>query len=105
MSGQAPWQSGRRAWQRLGGYQHPEGLQPVTDDNRESATTIIRRVWRTSDLSVACSTRPNSGAVRRARACGMGWTEIGALVSMSRQAAWERWHTDDEPSPDQTPTR
>jgi hypothetical protein len=39
------------------------------------------------------------GAVRRARQCGKSWTDIGVTLGMSPQAAWKRWHEDNEPEP------
>jgi hypothetical protein len=32
-------------------------------------------------------------AVHRARRAGLSWEEIGQALDMTRQAAWERWHT------------
>jgi hypothetical protein len=36
------------------------------------------------------------GAVRTARQCGKSWAEIGTMLGMTRQSAWERWHDDEE---------
>jgi hypothetical protein len=36
------------------------------------------------------------GALRRARQCGRSWAEIGTMLGVTRQTAWERWHADDE---------
>jgi hypothetical protein len=33
-----------------------------------------------------------AGAVRAARLGGSTWSEIGAKLGTSRQAAWEKWH-------------
>lgn len=33
-----------------------------------------------------------SHAVARARALGLSWEQIARQLSMSKQAAWERWH-------------
>ena len=35
-------------------------------------------------------------AVRNARKRGRSWEEIGADLGISRQAAWERFHGEDE---------
>lgn len=29
--------------------------------------------------------------------CGKSWAEIAMLLCVTRYAAWERWHADDEP--------
>jgi DNA invertase Pin-like site-specific DNA recombinase len=34
--------------------------------------------------------------VRLAREAGLSWTEIAAVLGVSRQATWERWHELDE---------
>jgi len=39
------------------------------------------------------------GAVRRARHCGISWTDIGEMLGITRQTAWERWHEDSELAP------
>jgi len=31
-------------------------------------------------------------AVREARKLDLSWTEIAAILGVTRQSAWERWH-------------
>lgn len=39
-------------------------------------------------------------AVKTARKHGKSWSEIGTMLHMTKQAAWDRWHDiDEEPSP------
>jgi hypothetical protein len=55
--------------------------------------------WETEPLDGLCDSAGLARAVdklqrdlvRRAREAGRSWTEIGASLGMSRQAAWERF--------------
>lgn len=89
-----PWQSGRRAWQRLSGWQtDPRGATPTHPDDGASALGaladigLIRRLIDHTELV----------AVRTARRKGLSWADIATHLGVSRQSAWERWRdVDDE---------
>jgi hypothetical protein len=96
MAGRAPWQDGRRAWNRLNGWHHWSPAPPLGSTKPQgieealSALGDIRLVRGLLDEAEA-------GAVRAARLGGSSWSEIGAKLGTSRQAAWERWHDLNDP--------
>ena len=42
-------------------------------------------------------------AVKTARRHDKSWSEIGTMLHMTRQAAWDRWHDIDDDQPARTP--
>jgi hypothetical protein len=97
MAGSAPSQDERRAWNRLNGWHPWSPAPPLWSTNPHrieealAALADIRLVRGLLDEAEA-------GAVRAARLGGSTWSEIGAKLGTSRQAAWERWHDLDEGS-------
>jgi len=97
MARRAPWQDGRRAWNRLNGWhrwspdQPSESPNPHRIDEALIALADIRLVRGLLDEAEA-------GAVRAARLGGASWSEIGIKLGSSRQAAWERWHDLEDPA-------
>jgi hypothetical protein len=92
MAGRAPWQDGRRAWNRLNGWHRwsPQPSSPTSPNLHRieealEALSDIRLVRGLLDEAEA-------GAVRAARLASSTWSEIGAKLGTSRQAAWEKWH-------------
>jgi hypothetical protein len=91
MAGRAPWQDGRRAWNRLNGWHRwspgatSASPNPHRIEEALEALTDIRLVRGLLDEAEA-------GAVRAARLGGSTWSHIGAKLGTSRQAAWEKWH-------------
>lgn len=87
--GRSPWEEGRRAWQRLTGWDHgtPREHHGGHADPGEEALDalsdvgLIRRLLDQAEL----------GAVRAARRSGRSWAEIATRLGVSRQSAWERW--------------
>jgi hypothetical protein len=85
------WDDGRRAWQRLDGWDqdtHP-------DDGTEALSALsdigtVRRLLDQAELS----------AVRTARRHRKSWAEIATRLGVTRQSAWERWRDLDEEQPD-----
>lgn len=94
--GRSPWQDGRRAWVRLNGWHNdsPSAVPNHPDDGDAALkaladTHLVRSLLDRAELI----------AVKTARRHGKSWSEIGAMLHMTRQAAWERWHDLDEDSP------
>ncbi len=89
MSGRAPWQDGRRAWQRLNGWHNDTpGAVPAHSDDGDAALAALGDVHLVRGLLA----RAEMVAVRTARRHGKTWAEIATLLDITRQAAWERWH-------------
>ena len=77
MSGQAPWQNGRRAWERLGGcydFGSHAGSQPKEVNDRTTAGAL--HALEDVRLVRALLAQAELGAVRRARHCGVSWGEL-----------------------------
>ena len=86
--GGATWQDGRRAWQRLNGWQNsdPQAVPGHPDDGDAalgalSDVHLVRGLLEQAELV----------AVMSARKHGKSWTEIATMLHMTRQSAWERW--------------
>ncbi len=91
--GRAPWQDGRRAWQRLNGWHNDKpGAVPSHPDDGDAALAALADVHLVRGLL----DRAELIAVRTARRHGKSWSEIATLLHVSRQSAWERWHDLDE---------
>jgi hypothetical protein len=98
-----PWQSGRRAWERLNGWhQDSPSAHPGHPDDGQGAVDaladigLVRRWLDQAELV----------AVRTARTHGKSWAEIATRLGVTRQSAWERWreldNAVDVPSPTST---
>lgn len=74
MTAQSAWRDGQQAWERLARRTDP------TD-----ALGDVRLVRRLLD-------EKERDLVILARREDRPWSEIGAALGISRQAAWERWH-------------
>lgn len=97
--GRAPWQDGRRAWQRLNGWhnENPRAVPGHPDDGDAALTALVD-----VHLVRGLLDRAELVAVKTARRHGKSWSDIATMLHMSRQSAWERWHdVDDKPSPDE----
>ncbi|MBX6388892.1 MAG: PASTA domain-containing protein [Frankia sp.] len=98
-----PWQTGRRAWDRLGTWRHDNasGRTAESDNGARALTALtdigfLRRLLDEAELE----------AVRTARRTGKSWAEIATRLGMTRQSAWERWRDLDEPDrPPQVPAK
>ncbi len=97
MSGQAPWQNGRRAWERLNGWHHPHRHLDITDETEQHWGDQAMAALQDVRLVRGLLDQAELGAVRAARGCGKSWAEIGNMLGITRQSAWERWHDDAEP--------
>jgi hypothetical protein len=99
--GRSPWQDGRRAWERLGGwYQDTPSGHPRDGDGATSALADIGQVRHLLDQAELV-------AVRTARRDGKSWAEIATKLGVTRQSAWERWRDLDDavsPPPTDVPT-
>jgi hypothetical protein len=86
--GRAPWQDGRRAWQRLNGW-HNEDPQAVPGhpDDGDAALAALVDVHLVRGLL----DRAELVAVRTARRHEKSWTDVATMLHMTRQSAWERW--------------
>jgi hypothetical protein len=96
MSGQAPWQNGRRAWERLNGWHQPHRHPEITDETRQHWGDQSMAALQHIRLVRGLLDQAELGAVRTARQSGKSWAEIGTMLGMTRQSAWERWHDDAE---------
>ncbi len=87
--GRAPWQDGRRAWQRLNSW-HNEDPQAVPGhpDDGDAALAALVDVHLVRGLL----DRAELVAVKTARGHGKSWTDIATMLHLTRQSAWERWH-------------
>jgi hypothetical protein len=97
MTGQAPWQNGRRAWERLNGWHKPMPRPAITVENRQAHGDMAMNALQDIRLVRGLLDQAELGAVRRARECGKSWAEIGTMLGMARQSAWERYRDDAEP--------
>ncbi len=97
--GRAPWQDGRRAWQRLNGWHNdtPNAV-PNHPDDGDAALTALADVHLVRSLLE----RAELIAVRTARRHGKSWAEIATMLHLTRQAAWDKWHDDLEPTPSES---
>jgi transposase-like protein len=90
-----PWDDGRRAWERLDGWDQ-DGAVPGHPDDGDGALAAlsdigtVRRLLDQAELA----------AVRTARRHGKSWAEIATRLGVTRQSAWERWRDLDEPALD-----
>jgi hypothetical protein len=90
MAGTSRWQDGRRAWVRLYGY-HQRAI-PASRDSGEAAVRgledvrLVRGLLDTAELN----------AVSTARRHGVSWSSIAVAVGVTRQAAWEKWHDQED---------
>jgi PASTA domain len=88
-----PWDDGRRAWERLDGWDQDGPVPGHPDDGNGALAALsdigtVRRLLDQAELA----------AVRTARRHGKSWAEIATLLGVTRQSAWERWRDlDDEP--------
>ena len=80
----------------------------IVNDVPEGPTTLRLLPWeRTDSLEVALANLPNIaraqaqveeslvGWVRRARALGATWAQVGDALGVTRQSAWERFAPED----------
>jgi hypothetical protein len=90
-----PWDDGRRAWERLDGWDQdgPVPGHPDDGDGALAALSDIGTVRRLLDQA-------ELAAVRTARRHGKSWAEIATRLGVTRQSAWERWRELDEPAVD-----
>jgi transcriptional regulator with XRE-family HTH domain len=88
-----PWDDGRRAWERLDGWDQdgPVPGHPDDGDGALGALSDIGTVRRLLDQA-------ELAAVRTARRHGKSWAEIATRLGVTRQSAWERWRDLDEPA-------
>jgi hypothetical protein len=91
--GRAPWQDGRRAWERLNGWHQdsPRETPGHPDDGGAALTALsdigmVRRLLDQAELV----------AVKTARGHGKSWAEVATKLGVSRQSAWERWRDLDD---------
>lgn len=92
MSQRGPWQDGRPAWDRLNGWHRSStsyGPRQVMAE-AERALGDVQLLRRLLDLA-------EMNAVRAARQAGASWTDVAAMLGVSRQSAWARWRETDEP--------
>jgi len=92
------WKDGRRAWERLGGWDDT-GSPARSGEAALHALADIGTVRRLLDQA-------ELGAVKAARAQKKSWAEIATRLGVTRQSAWERWRDLDEtpaPQPDPLP--
>ncbi len=90
--GHGPWRDGRRAWERLDGWQDERGPAAGGDDALTALADIgfVRHLLDQAELT----------AVRTARRHRKSWAEIATKLGVTRQSAWERWRDlDDSSSP------
>ncbi len=92
-TGESAWEDGRRAWERLNGWQQDNpSASPGHPDSGEAAVAalvdigLVRRLLDQAEMV----------AVRTARRHGKSWAEIATRLGVSRQSAWERWHDLDD---------
>ena len=89
-----PWDDGRRAWERLDGWDQ-DGPVPGHPDDADGALAAlsdigtVRRLLDQAELA----------AVRTARRHGRSWAEIATRLGVTRQSAWERWRDLDDAEP------
>ncbi len=91
--GRAPWQDGRRAWNRLNGWhnENPNAVPGHPDDGDEALKALVD-----IHLVRGLLERAELVAVKTARRHNKSWSEIGTMLHMTKQAAWDRWHDTDE---------
>lgn len=99
MCGQTPWENGRRAWERIGGWHRADHRVEITPDTQQHWGDTSMRALEDIRLIRGLLNQVELGAVRTARRCGKSWAEIGTMLGVTRQTAWERWHDDDEVAP------
>ena len=86
--GRAPWQDGRRAWNRLNGWHNEDPTAvPNHPDDGDAALQALVDVHLVRGLL----DRAELVAVKTARKHGKSWSEIGTMLHMTKQAAWDRW--------------
>jgi hypothetical protein len=91
--GRSPWQDGRRAWERLKGWQQDgPAARPGHPDDGDGALTALADVCRVRHLL----DQAELVAVKTARRHGKSWAEIATKLGVTRQSAWERWRDLDD---------
>lgn len=86
------WDEGRRAWDRLAGWNRDLPSAGAHADDGEGALDalgdvgLVRRLLDQAEL----------GAVRASRRHGRSWAEIATRLGVTRQSAWERWRDLDD---------
>jgi hypothetical protein len=93
MSGRAPWQDGRRAWERLNGWHQEPTASPGHVTDGEAALKALGDVQLVRSLLA----RAEINAVTTARAAGKSWAEVAASLGITKQSAWERFADGDLP--------
>jgi hypothetical protein len=88
-----PWDDGRRAWERLDGWDQ-DGPVPGHPDDGDGALAALSDVGTVRRLL----DQAELAAVRTARRHGKSWAEIATRLGVTRQSAWERWRDLDEPA-------
>jgi hypothetical protein len=90
------WHEGRRAWERLRGWEHGSVRGHAKDG--EGAVDALGDIARMRHLL----DQAELVAVRTARRYRKSWAEIATRLGVTRQAAWERWRElDDAPATQQ----
>ena len=96
MRARAPWQDGRRAWERLNGWhisRPASEMMPGADGDAALRalvdTHLVRHLLDQAELNI----------VKTARHRGKTWTDIATVLQISREAARERWRDLDGASP------
>ena len=87
----APWQDGRRAWERLNGWHVWTPERPLSAPNPKRPEQALEAL---SDIRLVRQLLDQAelAAVRAARLNGDPWSEIATRLGVTKQAAWERWH-------------
>jgi hypothetical protein len=93
MAGQAPWQNGRRAWERLNGAHR---LNPSPAQVTEHMSTWSLESLRDLALVRSLLGMAEVNVVRIARLNGHSWAVIAAHLGVSREEAIARWGDDAE---------
>jgi hypothetical protein len=97
LTGMGAWQDGRRAWERLDGWDEERTAASARDGGAAlAALADIGTVRRLLDQAELVS-------VKVARASGKSWAEIATKLGVTRQSAWERWRDLDETAPAAAP--
>lgn len=86
------WDEGRRAWDRLAGWNRDRPSAGAPADDGEGALDALGDVGQVRRLL----DQAELGAVRASRRHGRSWAEIATRLGVTRQSAWERWRDLDD---------
>lgn len=86
--GRSSWQDGRRAWERLNGWDQSD---PDATPGHKTGKDDARRALQDLRLVRGLASRAEMNAVITARAAGATWAKIAGMLGVAVGAVQDRW--------------